>query len=389
MSDRGAREAAVDAAFGQGDHQRGLMLLRSLANEVGDPALLHRLAVVEEQIGTPERALAAHLQCLALAPHNSLAYLYAGYHLQQLGREADALAVYSLGSDIDSSFLQPPDPREEPETAKRLTACTTALRRHFSELHRTSVGDAPGVQRIRNAVWVLTHDEPVQRPASGQQPHLFYIPGLTPIRYGTGEQLSWVKAVEAAAEAIADEFHTALPVISEQGRPYLPEGGSPGGGLNQLVGSLNWTALDLFRDGQRNDAIADHFPSTLAALSQAPLYGLDHRPFEVFFSVLKPGQHISPHYGLSNHSLTVHLPMITPPDCELVVDGEARHWEQGKVIAFDDTFLHEAINRSDRDRIVLIFSVWHPDLSDAERKAIQRCFNARQDWLDQRQVPAQ
>ena len=104
---------------------------------------------------------------------------------------------------------------------------------------------------------------------------------------------------------------------------------------------------------------------------------------------MKPGQHITPHYGLSNHSLTVHLPMITPPDCELVVDGEVRHWEQGRAIAFDDTFLHEAINRSDRDRIVLIFSVWHPDLSDAERKAIQRSFNTRQHWLDQRSAPAQ
>ncbi len=386
--DRSSREAAIDAAFNSGDHQRGLSLLRELANEAKGPALLHRLGVIEEQIGTAERALAAHLECLSLAPNNPVAYLYAGYCLQQQGRDADALALYSLGSDLDGSLLAPPDPQREPAARERLDSCNSTLRQYFSELHRQSVGADDAVKRIRDAIWVRTHDTAVQRPTSGQQPHLFYVPELPPIRYAAREQLPWVNAVEAAAEGIAAEFHTALPVISGEGRPYLAEGMALGGELGSLVGSLNWTALDLFRDGRRNDAIADHFPVTLAALSQAPLYGLDERPFEIFFSVLKPGQHISPHYGLSNHSLTVHLPMITPPDCELVVGGEARTWEPGKIIAFDDTFLHEAINRSDQDRVVLIFSVWHPDLSEAECDAVQRSFQARQAWLDQRAVPA-
>jgi aspartyl/asparaginyl beta-hydroxylase (cupin superfamily) len=33
---------------------------------------------------------------------------------------------------------------------------------------------------------------------------------------------------------------------------------------------------------------------------------------------------------------------------------------------FDDSFRHEAWNLSDRDRIVLIVDLWHPDLSDDE-----------------------
>ncbi|HJU41002.1 MAG TPA: aspartyl/asparaginyl beta-hydroxylase domain-containing protein, partial [Tahibacter sp.] len=34
------------------------------------------------------------------------------------------------------------------------------------------------------------------------------------------------------------------------------------------------------------------------------------------------------------------------------------------------TYEHEAWNRSDRTRVVLIFDVWHPDLTDVERAAV-------------------
>jgi hypothetical protein len=33
---------------------------------------------------------------------------------------------------------------------------------------------------------------------------------------------------------------------------------------------------------------------------------------------------------------------------------------------------------------VLIFSIWHPDLSEAEQKAILASFQARREWLDSR-----
>ena len=385
---RQAREAAIDAAFQRGDNREGLELLRSLATDYPDPALLHRQAVIEEQIGTPDQALAAHLACLELAPRNPLAYLYAGFCLHQHGRTEDALAVLSLGSDLDDALLTPPRPGLDPEAQRRLALSNDMLRAHFSQLHRDAVGNDAEVNRIRESVWVRTHDAPVPRPGSGQQPHLFYVPGLTPIRYAETQATNWAASIEEAATDIANEFAAALPSIADDGRPYLAEGTPLGEAFLPLVGSLNWTALDLYRDGSRNDVVADHFPKTLAALRQAPLYGLDHNPFEIFFSVLKPGQHISPHYGLSNHSLTVHLPIVTPPACELVVDGEARAWQPGQLMAFDDTFLHEAINRSDEDRVVLIFSTWHPELSPAEQQAIQRSFTARQQWLDQRALPA-
>jgi len=373
-------DAAINTAFARGDYKRGLDALRILGELVPDDTeTQHRLAVIEEQIGDPERALAAHRNALNLSPANPLAYLYAAYCLQQQGHIDEAQRLYSLGSDLDSRFLNP-EPGTDP-TSERYLAASSALRAHLSALHRASVGDEDATRRIRDAIWTRTHDQSFTFRQTRQTPHLFYIPALEPAAYFATDPWHWASSLERSTAAILEEFVAATPLVNEQGRPYLSKDMAPGEAFAPLVGSLNWTALDLFRDGKAVASVCEHFPQTLAALSHVPLYGLDENPYEVFFSVLKPGQHITPHYGLSNHSLTVHLPLITPQPGHLTVDGEQRSWEFGKLIAFDDTYLHEAHNHSSEQRVVLIFSIWHPQLSEPERRAIQRSFNARQAWL--------
>jgi len=379
-------EASIDRAFASGDNQGVLLALRQLASLLStDAEVHHRLAVIEEQIGDPVGAIHAHLKCLQLAPGNPLAYLYAGYCLQQQGRTNAALAVYSLGSDLDAGMLQA-NTRGDP-TGLRLNAANRALRVHFSALHREVVDDKPELARIHDAIWTRTHDRPYEFKQPQQAPHLFYIPALTPFPYAELESWPWVAELERQAGAIREELLANLSQSRELGRPYLDDTMQLGEEFKPLLGSLNWTALDLYKEGVRQEAMAVYFPRTLEALNCAPLYGLSEQPFEVFFSLLKPGHHIKPHYGLSNHSLTVHLPIITPPNCSLIVDREERHWQPGKLIAFDDSFLHEAINGSDEERVVLIFSIWHPQLSAAEREAITRSFSTRSQWLDERTLP--
>jgi Aspartyl/asparaginyl beta-hydroxylase and related dioxygenases len=86
--------------------------------------------------------------------------------------------------------------------------------------------------------------------------------------------------------------------------------------------------------------------------------------------VLHPGTHILPHRGVTNTRLVAHLPLIVPRDCALNVGGEIHAWPEGRCVIFDDTFEHEAWNRSDQTRVVLIMDCWNPDLSAAERAAI-------------------
>jgi aspartyl/asparaginyl beta-hydroxylase (cupin superfamily) len=77
-----------------------------------------------------------------------------------------------------------------------------------------------------------------------------------------------------------------------------------------------------------------------------------------------------------NSRLICHLPLIVPPGCWLRVGNEVREWEEGKLLIFDDSIEHEARNPTDEVRIVLIFDIWRPELSAAEREGISAIFNA-------------
>jgi aspartyl/asparaginyl beta-hydroxylase (cupin superfamily) len=88
------------------------------------------------------------------------------------------------------------------------------------------------------------------------------------------------------------------------------------------------------------------------------------------FSLLAPKTRIPPHHGVANTRLVCHLPLIVPDHCWFRVGAETRPWEPGRAWIFDDTIEHEAANDSDQLRVVLIFDIWHPGLSQPEREAI-------------------
>ena len=71
-----------------------------------------------------------------------------------------------------------------------------------------------------------------------------------------------------------------------------------------------------------------------------------------------------------------HLPLVVPPHCGFRVGNEVRAWEVGKLLIFDDTIEHEAWNNSAEDRIVLIFDIWRPELTEDERRAVTAIFEA-------------
>jgi aspartate beta-hydroxylase len=55
----------------------------------------------------------------------------------------------------------------------------------------------------------------------------------------------------------------------------------------------------------------------------------------------------------------------------------------GEAWVFDDTIEHEAWNLSDAPRAILIFDVWNPLLSEAEREMIQTATEAYQQYYAQ------
>jgi len=53
------------------------------------------------------------------------------------------------------------------------------------------------------------------------------------------------------------------------------------------------------------------------------------------------------------------------------VGSQVREWEKGKAWVFDDTIEHDAWNDSDQVRIILIFDIWNPLLTAAERDLVR------------------
>lgn len=118
---------------------------------------------------------------------------------------------------------------------------------------------------------------------------------------------------------------------------------------------------------------------------------------EVIFSVLAPGTHIRPHCGSTNLRLTAHLGLVVPNsgECRIRIADRWVHWEEGKVIVFDDSFEHEVINFTSTLRVVLLLRFWHVDLPAPDRqRAVELALLAKQhdqrrrfnpplpDWMD-------
>ena len=116
---------------------------------------------------------------------------------------------------------------------------------------------------------------------------------------------------------------------------------------------------------------------TQELLRSLPLRMKKHVFGNAMFSVLKPGSCIEPHTGPCNYRLRCHLPLVVPPGYKLQVGKDILEWKEGQVVIFDDSFVHEVWHEkgdephSSLGRAVLIFDIWHPDLTSEEQSAIE------------------
>ncbi|MEO6432522.1 MAG: aspartyl/asparaginyl beta-hydroxylase domain-containing protein [Sphingomicrobium sp.] len=187
----------------------------------------------------------------------------------------------------------------------------------------------------------------------------------------------WLSDLEAATEIIQTELAAILADPAAALTPYitLPPG-VPESKWSPLDQSLNWGAFHLWKEGVRFDEACARAPRTAALVEALPLCHIEGRAPNIFFSILKAGGHIPAHFGVTNVRSVVHLPLIVPGDCTFRVGGETRAWVAGEAFAFDDTIEHEAWNRSDRDRAVLIIDAWNPHLGEHERAMVNRLYAA-------------
>ena len=81
------------------------------------------------------------------------------------------------------------------------------------------------------------------------------------------------------------------------------------------------------------------------------------------FSILEPGKYIPPHKGPSTACLRYHLGLKIPKNrsnCYIEVNKQKFHWEEGKALIFDDTYVHSVYNNTDEPRIILFIDIERP-----------------------------
>jgi aspartyl/asparaginyl beta-hydroxylase (cupin superfamily)/Tfp pilus assembly protein PilF len=291
---------------------------------------------------------------------------------ERQGREKDqALAYASALQGLPAQAAMTPEMQPLVQRAQRMVAENQAqlgafLDKHLADLRGGETGRA--LARFNESLDVSLGRKPLQLA----RPAMFNVVGLPAIAFFDRADFPWAPAAEACTAKVQAELQAVLQDDASGFIPYVQtRPGEPVGQFEPLDYNPDWSAYFLWHHGKRVESHIARCPDTMAMLEAVPQVEVRNRAPAAFFSALKPHTHIPPHNGATNCRLTVHLPLIIPPDCALQVGNHVRSWNPGELLIFDDTVEHAAWNNSNQLRVVLIFDVWHPLLSVAEQRLVQ------------------
>ncbi|MGH8042189.1 MAG: aspartyl/asparaginyl beta-hydroxylase domain-containing protein [Rudaea sp.] len=369
----GTRELALGRA-----QQAVDLLRRAAAADTSEPQILLNLGNAHVAASQLDEACAVFARCIGMAPKAFVARLqYAGV-LEQSGQPDAALPHYfaaitqaqAQGRWLSDATTSPPL-RAHVKHAMRFTF--DGRKRLFDALLApliTRHGEA-AMTRVVKCLKIYLTELPADYPDPRQIPKFLFFPDLPPTTYFDRALFPWYEILESSAAAIREELNAVVDQPDELA-PFL--GDHSPEAMKSYLGGVEapvWDAYFFYRHGVRFDAHHTRCPRTSAVLEALPTLVRirEHAP-EVCFSVLTPGTHILKHRGVTNTRLVTHLPLIIPDHCAINVGGEERIWREGECFSFDDTFEHEAWNRSERTRVVMLLDVWNPYLTQAEREAV-------------------
>lgn len=343
------------------------LFLEATANSSAGSDAWFGLSLAQRALGTAQAEWEALERTLALTPRHVPALIRKG---DLCAARADARAAHSFyraALKIARGMRSlPPQWREDLARVDALIQQSMrSLERHLlADLAAARLGC--GSDRFTEAIDLLLG----RRQIYLQQPKVFYFPGLPQIQFYQRTAFPWAEALERQVAAIRAE----LSAVLEAGRsfaPYMqPHLDRPAFNNNGLLNDPAWSACHLIQNGEEVPEMVTRCPATLDALRRLPLCRIKGRTPTALFSLLRPGAHIPPHHGYLNARLICHLPLIVPDHCALRVGNETRSWRQGELMIFDDSIEHEAWNRSGELRVVLLFDIWRPELTDTERALV-------------------
>jgi len=377
----GLNQAAMQA-LGAGDFATAQALLQRLV--AADPASIPgwlNLAAVRRRLNDVDGAFDALREVMRRDPRNFPALLMSATLMERQGDIKGAAGLY--GAALSNA---PPDNYLDRPTQQAVAHAREVHGRHTREMSdfiRARIGDtqsqcAPIERRRVDSFIDMTLRV---RKRYQQEPLEYFYPGLPAIEFYEREEFPWLADLEAATVPMQQELATILREDQAGFAPYIHyEDHMPLDQWRELNHSPRWSAFHFYEKGQPVAERCRRAPATMEVLARLPQAQVPLRSPSALFSVLQPKTRIPPHTGVANFRLVVHLPLIVPPACGFRVGGETRQWRIGEAWVFDDTIEHEAWNDSDASRAVLIFDVWNPYLSAAERALVAAATKAYGAW---------
>jgi len=331
---------------------------------------LHALSQWHEELDALERAL-------ALEPRHLASLLQKGALLEATGDPRNAARIYRDALATLPRGATPPETvadmirHARTAVAQDEAALAAAIEEQLAAI-RARHGGGP-TRRVDHCIDLLTG----KRSRFTPQPTFLYFPEIPAVEFFDRQDFPWLDAIEAGSEEIRTELLNVLVSDREGLEPYVAyREGVPLNQWKELNQSRRWSAYFLWNQSVPQSAHLARCPRTAELLKGAPQCDVPERGPTAFFSILDAKTRIPPHTGVTNARLTVHLPLIVPPDCGFRVGSETREWVAGKAWVFDDTIEHEAWNLSDVPRGILIFDIWNPFLTAIERDLIRTTHEA-------------
>ena len=359
---------------------RALKLLEACQRaNPADTATFKNLGIVLLQTGDYHRAKSNFLHALDLDPDFYVARLYLGLALDYLKQPRKALSAYFQAITLAQQHGQWTSEATTPAGIRNVVG--NAMRRvHLGRrriLHRTmetlceSYGKSAMI-RVEKCLSTYLNEAQHNPPDQSQKPSFLYFPDIPSTPYFSRKLFPWYEQLESNTEMITNE----LLAVTDSGAKLLPFLGDPKASGSSYLTALNdkispqWDGYFFYRHGYQHQDNCEKCPNTFQSLNSTTIVRIDNHAPEALFSVLGAHSHILPHHGVTNTRSVTHLPLIVPDQCAIKVSGEVHNWKRGQCITFDDTFVHEAWNKSADTRVILLFDVWNPYLSQEEQLAI-------------------
>jgi aspartate beta-hydroxylase len=351
-------------------------LERAAKADPQDALTQHHLGRAFEGAGDFAAALRAHETAVRLRPDFAVARLYWAAALERAQQVEAAVVQYVRALDDAQKGGRWLNPESTPPALRPLVEHAVITVRDRRSLAFTSLFEPlvkrfgkDALARVANTLRIYFKQETAVPSDPRQRPSFLFMPGLPATPYLHRRLCPWLESLENETPNIQAELSALLP-HSRGGERVFTSDELEQANLRGTGAAPGWTGYYFYRHGELREANCTACPRTARALESLPLSRVrDHGP-EVLFSVFTPGTHLLPHRGVTNTRVVGHLPLIVPEDCALNVGGEIHAWVEGRAVVFDDTYEHEAWNRSKSTRVVLIFDMWNPYLTDVERAAL-------------------